>query len=566
MPAVSSAEQLLEVVAKSELVSKDRLSSYLDKLRERGSLPHDPRELAAELVRSGLVTQFQSRQLLQGKWRGFFILGKYKLLRLLGAGGTARVYLCQHLGLDRPVALKFLPLQPGHDGQAIKRFFREARAVASLNHPNIVRVFDIDRADKLHFMVLEYVDGPNLHELVQRQGQLDPVRAAHYVRQAAEGLRHAHENGWIHRDVKPGNLLVDRSGVVKLLDLGLARVFSQEAGDVTMHEVKGVGLLGTVDYMSPEQAVRSNEVDIRADIYSLGATFRYLLTGRPPFDPEAPVTNKLLWLQLREPPPIRQLRPEIPVEMELIINKMMAKNPEARFQTPAEVVEALQPWNPARMYQPVASAGGSPSSTYSSGGYQPPSWSGMSQATVATSGTGEYSTQELSDPSLPNIRVAAPSASGFSSDQLSWTELTRPMNAPHPSGQPGSDETNAAAMGLREAGDDVDEEDVLDSETAVLRWRGAGLNTPSSRQAWDGWARIREGDWAGLRASLGHMPTWLMITLIAGGWVLAAGAVLAVPLLLGNAQAGETDKATEAPPAASAPSVAGPPSSEPQQP
>ncbi len=553
MPAVTTTEQLLGIVQKSELATREQLDAFVEKLRQDGPLPRNPRDLATAMVRGGLITQFQAKQLLQGKWRGFFILGKYKLLRLLGAGGTARVYLCQHLGLDRLVALKFLPLQPDSDGQAIKRFFREARAVASLNHPNIVRVFDIDRADKLHFMVLEYVDGPNLHELVQRQGVLDIIQAANFIRQAAEGLKHAHEHGWIHRDVKPGNLLVDRSGVVKLLDLGLARVFSHEAGDVTMHEVRGVGLLGTVDYISPEQAVRSNECDIRADIYSLGATFRYLLTGRPPFDSDAPVTNRLLWLQLREPPPVRQLRPEIPAEMEFVINRMMAKDPEARFQTPAEVVEVLNYWNPAKAPQTAMAAharGGQPGSSYpgSGDGYQPPSWNEMGRAAAATNYPEESSTLAPSEPTFPTFAPNPTSSNGVSSAQLSWAELTRPYTGEgHASAYPAMPAADGGTASQMPTGAEIDDEDVLASETAVLQWRGASLNSQAHRTSWDGWARLREGDWSGLRASLGHMPTWLMVSIFVGGWVLAASALVAVPLMMSTTRGGDQ---AQPPPAA----------------
>src|SRR5262249_44283524 len=162
----------------------------------------------------------------------------------------------------------------------------EARAVAALDHPNIVRAYDIDQDENLHFLVMEYVDGANLQDLVKKSGPLDPVRAAHYIYASAIGLHHAHGMGLIHRDIKPGNILVDRSGVVKILDMGLARFFHDEEDMLTKKYDENI--LGTADYLAPEQAVDSHSVDIRADIYSLGATFYFLLSGQPPF-PEGSV-------------------------------------------------------------------------------------------------------------------------------------------------------------------------------------------------------------------------------------------------------------------------------------
>src|SRR5438876_958011 len=178
--------------------------------------------------------------------------------------------------------------------------------------------------------------------MVNRGGPLDPIRAAHYIRQAALGLQHAHEiAGLVHRDIKPGNILIDRGGIVKVLDMGLARFFHDEDDVLTKKYDENV--LGTADYLAPEQALDSHSVDIRADIYSLGATFYFILTGTTPFN-EGTVAQKLIWHQTRQPKSVQVLRPEVPAEISAIVEKMMAKDPAQRYQTPADVAEVLGPW------------------------------------------------------------------------------------------------------------------------------------------------------------------------------------------------------------------------------
>jgi serine/threonine protein kinase len=336
MPAPATADELLELVRKSGVLPDDRLGAYLEPLRATQRLPAKPSDLAEQLIRDGLVTRFQADQLLHGKWRGFF-LGHYTLLGRLGAGGMAMVFLAEHKTLHRRVALKVLPTNHAQDEESLKRFYREARAAAALEHPNIVRAYDIDKDEKVHFLVMEYVEGKQLHDLVRKHGPLDVPRAADYIRQAASGLAHAHAAGLVHRDIKPGNLIVDTTGTVKILDMGLAR-FLQEGGEVLTQ-----GVLGTPDYLAPEQVEDSHRVDIRADIYSLGATLYYCLTGRPPFAEGTPA-QKMIAHQTREPPPIGTFRPGVPIELEEVVGTMMAKSPANRYQTPAEVVEALTPW------------------------------------------------------------------------------------------------------------------------------------------------------------------------------------------------------------------------------
>src|SRR6185437_6196426 len=246
-----------------------------------------------------------------------FSLGKYKVLEKLGSGGMGTVFLCEHKLMRRRVAVKVLPTAKAADEASLKRFYREAQAVAAVDHPNLVRAYDIDQDENLHFLVMEYVDGTNLQDLVKKFGPLDVVRACHYIYGAAVGLQHANEIGLVHRDIKPGNILLDRSGVIKILDLGLARFF--------------------------HDAEDSHTVDIRSDIYSLGATFYFLLTGFPPF-PEGTIPQKLIWVRGREPKGIRAIRPEVPEEVVAIVAKMMAKKPEDRYALPSDIMTALTPW------------------------------------------------------------------------------------------------------------------------------------------------------------------------------------------------------------------------------
>jgi serine/threonine protein kinase len=244
--------------------------------------------------------------------------------------------------MRRLVALKVLdPHAFEHDPVARERFFREARAAGTLDHPNIVRAYDIDKFEQLHFLVMEYVDGTSLQEIVARNGPLDPGRAADYIAQAAHGLHHAHDLGMVHRDIKPGNLLLERTGLVKILDMGLARFFDQRHDNVT-EKFDNNSVLGTADYLAPEQAM-SNVVDIRADLYSLGGTFYFLLTGQSPF-PEGTIAHKLLCHQNEEPRPVGSFRKDVPPELLAVLHRLMRKNPAERFQTPAELYDALGPW------------------------------------------------------------------------------------------------------------------------------------------------------------------------------------------------------------------------------
>ena len=345
-----SAESFLNLIQQSGLVDPDRLQREVDDLEDRGLNVSEAATLADSLIERDLLTEWQAEKLLRGKHKGF-TLGKYRLRRLLGKGGMSSVYLAEHVLMRRQCAIKVLPIKRVDDTSYLARFHREARAVASLDHPNIVRAYDIDHESEgekdIHFLVMEYVDGESLHEHVKDKGPLTLDNTAEFFRQAALGLDNAHKNGLIHRDVKPGNLLIDRSEVVKVLDLGLAR-FSEVTDDNPLtlaHEEK---VLGTADYLAPEQALDSHTADHRADIYGLGCTAYFALTGYPPFR-EGTLTQRLMFHQTKEPPAIAGERPEIGntprgVELAAIVGKMMAKKPDERFQTMDEVAAACARW------------------------------------------------------------------------------------------------------------------------------------------------------------------------------------------------------------------------------
>ena len=347
MPAPTTSAQFVELLDKSGLIDPQRLRDYLG--RAGGAAPPAPRRLANALVRDGLLTRFQAEQLLLGRWRNFVLSGKYVVLGPLGAGGMGQVFLCEHRVMRHRVAVKVLPAAQAAEPTSLERFHREARAVAKLRHPNIVGGYDVDRDGKVHFLVMEYIDGSTLHRIVKERGPMDVTRAAHYVRQAALGLQHAYEAGLVHRDVKPGNLLLERTGTVKILDMGLARFFHEEADGLSGRGLGGP--LGTAAYIAPEQAADSHAADTRADIYSLGATFYFLLAGHSPFQDGAPL-EKMLSHQMQRPRPIRELRPEVPEGLAAVLERMMAKEPAERYQTPAEAAEALAPWTQAPVPPP----------------------------------------------------------------------------------------------------------------------------------------------------------------------------------------------------------------------
>ena len=353
MPAAAppAADAFLACLRQSGLVSKGKLASFME-----GRGPSTAKDVATDLVAAKLLTRWQAEKILAGRCRGFR-LGSYVLLGLLGKGGMSAVYLGEHVVMKRRCAIKVLPAKLIGGGSHLERFMREARAVAALDHPNIVRAYDVASEGEgnaaTHFLVMELVEGRSLYDLVKRDGPPGADRVREIGYESAKGLAHAHAAGIVHRDVKPGNILLASTGVVKVTDLGLARGSEDEEHSLTVaHDEK---VLGTADYLAPEQALDSHAVDHRADIYGLGCTLYFSLCGHGPFT-EGTLTQRLMAHQTQPPPPIESLVGGVPPELAGAIAKMLEKKPEDRFQTMDEVAAALAPAGAAEAAPPAATA------------------------------------------------------------------------------------------------------------------------------------------------------------------------------------------------------------------
>jgi serine/threonine-protein kinase len=364
-----SVENFLQFVERSTLVEADALQAALAAYKDghEGKLPEDADVLADYLIDKKLLTRWHVDKLMDRKYRRFY-LGKYKLLGHLGTGGMSSVYLAEHTLMHRQRAVKVLPQKRVKDSSYLARFHLEAQATAQLDHPNIVRCYDVDNDEDTHYIVMEYVEGKDLNTIVKQEGPLPLELSCNYIAQAAEGLHHAHQNGLIHRDVKPANLLVDQKGIIKLLDLGLALFSDNERASLTVAHNENV--LGTADYLAPEQAVNSHKIDHRADIYGLGCSLYFLLTGHPPF-PDGTLAQRIAKHQTQPPEDIRKSRPDCPRDLADICVKMMQKRPEKRYATMREVADALEGWLVNHGYK-----------------YEPGSGEAAAKAAVLTSGVG----------------------------------------------------------------------------------------------------------------------------------------------------------------------------------
>ncbi len=342
-------DKFLDYVNRSNLVEDETLQQSLEGLRAQhgGQLPEDADLVASYLVDQKLITRWHADKLVDRKYRGFF-LGKYKLLGHLGTGGMSSVYLAEHQLMHRLRAVKVLPRTRVNDSSYLARFRLEAQTTASLDHPNIVRAYDVDNEGDNHYIVMEYINGKDLQGIVKDQHPLPLETICNYIAQAAEGLNYAHEEGLVHRDVKPANLLIEDRGLVKILDLGLALMKDDEQASLTIAHNENV--LGTADYLAPEQAVNSHNVDLRADIYGLGCTLYFALTGHPPF-PDGSLAQRINSHQTKMPADVRKERPDCPRDLADICNKMMQKKPAQRYQTMREVAEALEDWLVAHGFQ-----------------------------------------------------------------------------------------------------------------------------------------------------------------------------------------------------------------------
>lgn len=351
MPPVVDSTRFIELIAKSKLVSETALDQAVERLRAEhsGELPTDLDQLQEFFVQQNLLTDWHCEKLRIGKYKGFF-LSKYRLLKHLGTGGMSSVYLGEHTLMNRKVAIKVLPRRRVHDASYLARFHLEAEAAARLDHPNIVRAFDVDNEDDTHYIVMEFVPGSDLQQVVRERGALPFEAAADYIAQAADGLQHAHDKGIVHRDIKPANLLLDDRGLVKILDMGLARLKREEESSIPITPEDNV--LGTADYLSPEQAENSETVDHRADIYSLGCSLYFLIAGNPPF-PDGSMAQRIAKHKDVMPAKLRKLRPNCPESLEQMCEKMLAKNPDDRYAQASDIAGELRRWLESRGQEPT---------------------------------------------------------------------------------------------------------------------------------------------------------------------------------------------------------------------
>jgi serine/threonine protein kinase len=328
-------ETILKQLEDSGIVAAGKLKEFVPPKAH----PSSGDELVKELVKQKQLTPFQAQHVNAGKAKSL-ILGGYTILDKIGAGGMGQVFKALHRRMDRIVAIKMLPTAMMKDAAAAARFEREVRAAAKLNHPNIVTAYDADQANGVHFLVMEYVEGSDLSALVKKNGPFPVSKAVNYVLQAARGLEFAHKKGVVHRDIKPANLLLDNEGTVKILDMGLARI-DQGDGEAQA-ELTGTGaVMGTVDYMSPEQAFNTHNADARADIYSLGCSLYYLIAGKATYGGDS-VMEKLLAHREKPIPSLRNAQPDISEQVQAVFTKMVAKKIEDRYQTMTEVIAALE--------------------------------------------------------------------------------------------------------------------------------------------------------------------------------------------------------------------------------
>ncbi len=320
------------------LMSESEIRRLLDAM-PAADRPGDSRALARVLAAAGKLTGYQAGALCQGKARGLAI-GRYVVLERLGAGGMGMVFKAQHRRLKRVVALKILPPSLTRNPDTVQRFLRESEVAARLDHPNLVRALDADESAGLHFLVMEFIDGRDLYRFMQKRGALPVALALDFVVQAARGLAAAHAAGITHRDIKPSNLILDKAGVVKVLDLGLAHLEDPADGGGDPLTVVGA-VMGTVDYMSPEQAYDARLVDARSDVYSLGCTFYSLLTARPLYSRQT-VMQRLLAHREAPIPSVRTVRPDVSEAIDDVVQRMVAKQPDDRPQSMAELITMLE--------------------------------------------------------------------------------------------------------------------------------------------------------------------------------------------------------------------------------
>ncbi len=348
-----TVENISGLLIRSKLLSPEEVQKVYEHWQKEGkehlrSTPH----FLKWMVNNKYVTEYQATLISRGQADDFF-LGPYKILDRLGKGRMAGVYRATHK-LGQIVAIKVLPPSKAKDPQLLGRFQREARLSMKLKHPNVVRSFQVGEGKGLHYLVMEYLDGETLEDVLKRRKKLPPNEAVRLIYQALEGLQHIHENNFIHRDLKPANLMLvppspkspdtTLQATVKILDIGLGREMFDESAQSAVKDIELTGegvILGTPDYLAPEQARDPRKIDITADIYSLGCVLYHCLAGRPPF-PDTNVINQMVRHATETPRPLKDFSPDIPDGVQQIMNWMLAKDSKKRYQTPERAAQALQ--------------------------------------------------------------------------------------------------------------------------------------------------------------------------------------------------------------------------------
>lgn len=350
----TSVRDYTALLAKSKLLPAGDVESLFEQWRaETGGADDQVDAFRRFLVARRALTEYQAALIQRGRADNFF-LGGYKILDRVGKGQMGGVYKAVH-GLGQVVALKILPASRARDTHVLSRFQREARLLPQLDHPNVVRAFQVGNANGVHYIVMEYLEGETLDEVLNRRKRLPCGEAARLVQQALNGLQHLHERRMVHRDLKPANLMLTPAGgkpdttlqsTVKILDIGLGReLFAEDApeGQIDTQLTAEGAVLGTPDYLAPEQARDARNADIRADIYSLGCVLYHCLTGRPPFA-ESSIMAQMLKHATETPQPVASLVSDVPPGLQAILDAMLAKSPGDRFATPAQAAAALAPF------------------------------------------------------------------------------------------------------------------------------------------------------------------------------------------------------------------------------
>jgi formylglycine-generating enzyme required for sulfatase activity len=341
MPPADATADFLRAIEASGFLTAAQLTA----LRSWAQLERaDSQAVARELNKRAWLTGYQIKEIFRGRGKSLLV-GPYRILDLIGEGGMGRVFRAVHTRLGRDVALKVIRREKLASPLTVRRFRQEIQAVATLSHPNVVLAFDADEAGGDHFLAMEFVDGVDLTKLVRDHGPMPIPLACDYIRQAALGLHHAYERGLVHRDVKPSNLIAAKTGQVKVLDLGLAMLNETHQSEKASRVTQEGFVIGTPDFLAPEQARNPQNVDTRADVYALGATLFYLLTGKVPYEGATP-TEKLVKHVTDPPPSLLARLPHAPPQLDALIQWMMAKGPGDRPQTPAQAAMALVPFCP----------------------------------------------------------------------------------------------------------------------------------------------------------------------------------------------------------------------------